>query len=323
MLSNMKVLLVLLVVIAGLAFWVLKDNQEPNENQPLIPEWQGKSDAMAKVNRVVISQAGEQIELQQSGNRWVLNGGFYASIDPLFSLLQSFKNAEIVEAKTANPDNHAQIELSDDDLKVEFFSDQGSDAFHVGKKTASGLTFLRLEGEDQTYTVKALDAIVFNQDNWQLKTVLDISDEQIQSILISTAEGSEVDVSRNSEDGNFEINNLAEGFQLKADASLNQLANGLSRLMIDAAVPLDVVEEELKVDAKYQLVNGQEIIIKVHQKEDGHFLVIESDQYPEYAAWMMKIADYKFNAFNRSLSEFIEPVDASPIDEKSEDASIE
>lgn len=308
MLNNMKVLLVILVVIAGLAFWVMQDNQVPEENQPLIPEWQQNDDAMAEVNRVVISQAGEQIVLQQAANRWVLNDGFYASIEPLFSLLQSFKNAEIVEAKTANPDNHAQIELSNDDLKVEFYSKEKIHAFHVGKKTASGLTFVRRAEEDQTYTVKALETIAFNQDSWQLKTVLDVSGDQVLAVQINATDDSEINVSRNPDDGQLMIDNLPEGYQVKSDASLNQLSSGLSRLMIDAAVPLDVEGIEAAVTVKYTLVSNQEITLSIYQKEDEHYLVIESDQYPEYAAWMMKIADYKFNAFNRNITEFIEPI---------------
>ncbi len=309
MLSNMKILLGLLLVITGLTFWVLQDNQETTINQPLIESWQKNDANLAAIDQVLLSQSGEQILLQKAGNQWVLNGGFYASIDPLFNLLQSFKNAEIVEVKTANPDKHGQVELSADDLKVEFHQNNTLvNAIHVGKKSSTGLTFVRHADEDQTYAVKGLGDITFNLDSWQLKTVIDLPGVEVQSIKINNAAGSVIDVSRDLTSGQLMLNNIPDGQQMKANAALDQLANGLSRLMIDGAVPLDLTEKDELLLADYGLMSGDEIKLKVYQQGDVYYLLIESALYPEYADWMMEIAAYKYEAFNRQMTDFVEPV---------------
>ena len=321
MLNNMKVLIGLLILIAGLAYWVTQNqpgdiSQQP---QPLIPAWQQDDAQISAVDKVALSQGGEQLVLTRVNDTWRLNNGFYASIDPLFKLMQSLKAAEIVEVKTANPERHAQLELADDDLKVSL-SQAGElkYAIHVGKQSSAGLTFVRLEGEDQTYTVKGLDAISFNADNWALKTVLDVPAEQVMAVTLKPTIGEPIKVNRAPEGGVLQLVDMPQGYQLKANAYLDQLAAGLSRLMIDEAVPAeswpetsdDVTEVPMLLTANYQLSSGQDVNMAVHQQGDEYFMTIDSVLYPQYADWVLKIAAYKFKALNRQLSEFIEPITA-------------
>ena len=307
MLNNMKVLIALLVIIAAVAFGVLSNNGEVTEQQALIPEWQNDEAVMNSIDLIKLSQSNDLITLKQAGDKWVLNDGFYASIEPLFRLFQSFKAAEIVEAKTANPDNHAIVELAEGDLKIEFFSgNQLLQAIHVGKKTTDGLTFVRHADEQQTYTVKGLEPVTFNQDSWQLKTVLDIAGDQIEGITIQS-EANELIVGRNADSGQWEINNMPEDHQLKASVPLDPLSNGLERLMVDGAMPVDVSTKQHVLTATYQLKVGAPIKIDLYEEADSYFMLIDSTEYPEYAEWMLQLASYKFNAFNRQLEEFIEP----------------
>lgn len=327
MLSNMKILLGILLVVAGAAFWVLKEEQSTPQSSALLPSWQTSDEHITAMQRVTLEQGGQTISLRRADQRWVLNDGFFANIEPLFQLLQSFKNAEIVEAKTANPDNHSQVSLADEDLKVSFYDDSGLlQAIHVGKQATSGLTFVRFADQDQTYTVSGLERITFNQDSWQLKTVLDVPAEQIQTVQISSESGEVVEAKRDDVSSDWQLMGIPEGFELRPNAALNALASGLTRLMIDDALPLDLSDKTEVLSATYGLFEGGPITLLVHQQaEDQYWLQIDSPEHPEYGPWMLKIAPYKFNALNKQLADYVQekPAPTTQQDQGSEDDSVD
>lgn len=310
MLNNMKVLVGLLIVVAGLAYWVsFKDKPVTVSEQALYPSWQVNDSIFSEIDKIILSKDGEQIKLTKKGKHWQLNDGFYASIDPLFTLLQGVKNAVIVEAKTANPENHSRLELADNDLKVNISSnDKSLVDFHIGKNSSAGHTFIRKSGENQTYAVKNLDTVSFNVDGWKLKTVLDISADEVVSVSVNSNEGTEVIIERAAETGNWEIKNMPEGHQLKPSAYLDQIGNSLSRLMIDDASVKDLSEMTEILNNKYQLKNGNNLIVTVFQNEEDYFLTVDSVDYSHFADWMMKIPEYKFDSLNRKLDDYIEPI---------------
>ena len=155
MLSNMKSLLGILIILAGLAYWATqqgKDNQVTPD--ALMPSWQNDSSVLAGIDQVILSKDDEKIKLTKQNGHWVLNDGFYASIDPLFKLLQGLKSAAILEVKTANPDNHGRLELAANDLKVTILSSaQVLADIHLGKTTNTGQTFVRWAGDDQSLSL--------------------------------------------------------------------------------------------------------------------------------------------------------------------------
>lgn len=309
MLNNMKILIGLLIIIAGLAFWVLQqhDRVDLNHNQTLIPEWQENNQLINTIDQVILSKNGESIVMKKDADHWQLNGGFFVSMEPLSTLFQAFMDARIIEAKTANPANHARVELADTDLKVTLMSAENTiESMHIGKTTASGLTFLRHEGEDQTFTVQGINPVSFNRDSWELKTVLDYAANDLLSVELDSVTDDKVMISRDLESGSWELANIPADFKLKDAANLGELASGLSRFMIDQALPVNVSEEDLQLTAKYQIQDGSEVTIKVFKPEDLYFITIDSSKHPHYQGWMMQIAEYKFNAMNRTMAEYIE-----------------
>ncbi len=321
MLNNTKILIGILIVIGALTYWVVQNSNdlEHQQTQPLIPEWQKNDELINEVDQIKLTQNGEELVLLKQNKGWQLNGGFYASIEPLFKLIQSLKSAKIIEAKTANPDKHEQLQLAENNLVVSLY--QGSDlkqALHIGKRSTAGLTFVRRVGDEQTFTVNGLEPISFSVDSWAMKTILDVAANEIQMITIKPSEGELIQVTRGLENASFQLENIPEGYQLNATASLNQLANGLSRFMIDEAIPVEswpetideITEVPANLTATYQMTSGQTISMDVYQQEEDFVLTIESNEHPHYQGWFFKIPEYKYNALNRKMSEFIELIPA-------------
>ncbi|MFC3193525.1 DUF4340 domain-containing protein [Marinicella sediminis] len=309
MVNNMKVLLGILIVVAGFAYFVIQQ-QSPDqaaEHSALVPEWQSQPEAVSQISRVVLSQNGETMELTKAQDHWILNGGFYANMEPLFSLLQSMKNARIVEVKTANPENHQRLDLADDDLRVSLYKgDELVKAVQLGKAGTAGTQFVRMAEEDQTYLVEGLKPVVFNEDSWTLKTVLNIPAEQINAVQIRPHEDKPFKVTRNPEDNQWDIQPLDEQEQLKDGVSPEVLSQGLTRLMIESAEQVDVSALTPVVTLDYALVDGSSIQLNVYQQADDYQLNISGSQWSHYEPWLMTIAEYKFTALNKTLSDFTE-----------------
>ena len=315
MLSNMKALLGLLIIIAGIAYYVTMSDSEPSDQaQFLMSDWQQNPTEIESITKVQLNKSGESISINKVDGVWLLDGGFFANTAPLYELFQSLQAAEIVEVKTANPKNHAQLELAEDDLKVSFYqAESKANEVHMGKSTSDGLVFVRYQGDDQTYTVSGLKPVSFNQDNWQLKKVLDYPADKVVKVKFEAAEGESFEVQRNIDDLNFKVVDIPDGFQVKADAQLNSLAAGLSQLMIDGALPVNLDGLVLQSTNSYQLTDGSIVKLQVYQKDETYFLTIDGENHQQFAPWLMKLAAYKFDALNKKLTDVIEAVDSEPV----------
>lgn len=329
MLNDTKVWVGILIVVTGLAYWVLSDKQNhpKSEQHHLIPSFHQDEGSIDHIDQVILSQGETQLVLTRTDNSWYLDGGFYAAVDPLYKLLRAIRTAEIHEIKTANPEKHAQLNLADNDLLVSLY--QGNELLHsiyIGKQSASGLTFVRRQGEEQTYLVKGLSPVSVNINQWRLKTVLDIPAAEVSAVNLKPVDGEQIHMTRNTETGSWQLMDIPGGYQLNPDAYLDQLAGGLSRLDIDNAEPVEswlnedqkLSEVPAQLSITYQLNSGDEIMIVVYHLNDAYYLTIEADQYPQYQGWVMTVAEYKFKALNRQLLEFIEPIKAQTIEDSNE-----
>lgn len=308
MLNNMKVLIGILIVVAGFAYFVTKEgNNNQEEPKSLVPQWQDDLAAIESVDVVELSQQGETLVISKPTGRWIVNGGFYANITPLIALLQSLQAAEIIEAKTANPENHAQLELSDSDLQVRVFS--GSEtvvALQLGKTANLNQRFVRFVGDEQTYLVEGLKPVVFNQDNWLLNNVLDVPAEQVMRVTFDDGSESQFTTVRSPESSVLELETVPEGMQLKQEVDLSEFASGLSRVVIERALKRSTAEMQLLTTNTYVLKDGSEIVLTVYQQGEDYYLLIDGVAFEQYSQWMMKIAEYKANALHQPVEEIFE-----------------
>lgn len=316
MLNNFKVLLGLLIVLAGFAYYLTQSaDNDADIPQHLMPAWQDNAQAISRIDKVVLSQGEETIELAKREENWYVNDGFFVNLSPLSEMFQSLKAAEYVEAKTKNPANFSQLELAEDDLTVSLYQGQHLlDAIHVGKATNAGNVFVRRADEVQTYTVKGLKPPTFNQNSWLLTTVVDIPAENVVGVSYDPVEGDGFSIERNSENLALTVVDMPETHQLKSVNELNNLAGGLTRLMIDEALPVDLADKILQTTVSYQLSDGTAVLLKLYRQDEEHFLTVSGDKMNRFKPWMMKVATYKFDALNKKLEDVIEPMPAVQTD---------
>jgi hypothetical protein len=312
MINNMKVLIGLLIVLGGFAWYVIRQQSEQApELESLMPEWEQQPALINQVSQVELSKQGTTLTVSKQQDHWVINGGFYANLDPLYKLLQSLNSASIVEAKTANPDNHDRLELADDDLLVSIYrQDQLIRSIHLGKTSTGGRQFIRMAGEDQTYLVEGMMPVTFNLDSWQLKTVLDIPASEVKSVRIIPQEGNAFEVSKDPQNNQWQLSDPVVGYQLKEGVKPADLAQGLTRLMIDGAdQQTDISSLQAVVSLVYTLNDDSTVRLNVYQGTEQQYLTITGERQQRYADWVMQLASYKFDALNIRTEDYLEPAD--------------
>lgn len=325
---NLKSLLGLAIILGGLAIYVLMSSDDQNiTDDPgfLLPALQDQS-TVAGLTQINISEAGETTALTRSGEDWVVDGGFYADTEPMVRLISGLRGAQKLEAKTKNPENFPRLGLDDNGLRVTLRS--GEDVIadvHLGEKgTHPGTAFVRMAGQQQSWLVNGTDSIQSQVTDWSLKTVLDHGPEDIAQVTIDNGSNDVIKVQRNAQSGQLEVVNLSDDQQLKANVHVSQFASGLSRFTIEEAHKVNLTDKTEKIKVSYQLTHGDYIKVTAYTRlessdetsEQTYWATIDSDKYRD---WMFKIPKYKFDALNKSLSEFVEP----KVNVTNEDASEE
>ena len=233
MLNNMKALVGVVLILLGFVYFLLnKDtsNVTTGEGAWLLPQLQG--DVTGQLTELKIAKGDDQLVMVKKGQDWFVQGGFYADTAPMMQLLQALRSAEKIEAKTSNPENFKQLELSDDDLKVSLIAgDSTMAAVHLGKKaTAPGASFARLAEENQTWLVTAIDQVAYMSDDWQLKTLIDESADKVAQVRIDNGTEDVLEIKRDEITGEWKMLNIPKGKQAKVASSLLSVASGLTGL---------------------------------------------------------------------------------------------
>ncbi len=310
--NHFKILIGFVIMLAALTYYVVyseKSAYENNESNWFVPILQEEG-VVNELNAIEIVKGEERVDLMKQGNVWFIKNGFYADTAPMMQLINALMSAKKIEAKTNNPANHTRLELdASNGLKVTLLAqDRTIASLYLGKKgNSQGTAFARLDGDDQSWLVTDIDQVNFMKDDWQLKTIFNYSPDDIVRVEIDNGKEDPIIVERNVESGLLTVVNVKEGQQLKVDVHASQFAGGLSRFTIDEALPLNLEKESAVITANYQLTNGQDVTVTLYQK-DGEDVFWATVNIEKYKDWMFKVPKYKFDALNKSLAEFVEPI---------------
>jgi hypothetical protein len=163
----------------------------------------------------------------------------------LKKLLVDLSRAEIIEAKTANPDYYDRLGVQDvssqgaSGLMIEFAQDSGLPSLIVGK-AAQGRTgqYVRLKESAASALIDRQLDIPEEQSSWLDEAIIDINDAEVVEVTIGHPDGETVKISKvSADDENFELQDIPEGRKIKSDWTVNAPANALAALTLEAVAP--------------------------------------------------------------------------------------
>lgn len=319
--NNFKFLVVLFASLLIISYAVLQNDNvnSENDNAYLIPELKSQ---INDVDNIIISKNEKIISLSKASGAWriVEANNYLADANMIANLLLDLRKFKLKEQKTAKPENYSRLSLDEKgdnaatQIKLRNEKQQFADIF-IGKKAQNSQgIYVRKNNQAQAWLSEGSINVKLNPNDWIVSTILDIDHSQLKSVSFNS-EGQKFTINKiTPQDTGFGMVNMPENWQLKADANLDDLANGLQKFNIESATTRDnnIVESNLSVT--YQLFSGLQYHLKVSQVDQLYYLNIDlenadsaTEKDRELEKWTYIIAAYKFDALNKKLSELIKP----------------
>jgi hypothetical protein len=292
----------------------------------------------ARAAIVTITQGSKSIAIERNGDNWSLKdrGGYPASAEKIRALLLRLANAEIVDAKTRNPERHNMLDLGDPkapDAKSRLITvtdDKGRSLVDiiVGKRsseqlgTGKGGTYVRRPNQNETWLVNVeLDptpAVPF----WVDTTMFETHVGKAKGVTVEIPGEKPIEVVKAPEGkiATWTIANIPEGMKLKYDYAGDDMLNAFSRMELEdvrRAVQMPPGVKPTGVST-YRDDKGLEIIATVYGTGDDRWMKImakgtegdpktEADKINEKVKdWDYKIGTWKLDQMFKKPDELFE-----------------
>ncbi len=260
--------LLLLLGLTALVFYALTQlPQQPQSIQPqaglLLPQLAQKLD---QVERIRIQTVQTQFQLQKQGQIWHLleKAAYPVEREKIVALLTTLAELQTGEAKTADPQRHAQLDLQD--------PAQGGKALKLSLETAQGqvlaslllgksqpdksdphlqAVYVRQADVAQTWRVVGALNVATDPLAWVTRSLLALDTRRVRELTLTPADGAVVRIQRASpETQEYHLADLPPGGALKTASALSVLVFQAANLTLDDIL---APPAEFKVDGRYEL----------------------------------------------------------------------
>ena len=271
---NQKTLIGLAVaalVAIVIAFAVDRSNRPRSENggeAPAAYVVPALRDHVNDVDKIVITGAESKpvVTLTRGANGWSIaeKNGFPADTGKLRELLLKLADAQILEQKTSNKDKYASLGVEDVSAKdakgveVELGGLQKPVKLIIGNSNQHGGTFVRRDGEAESWLESGSLVVDKKTENWLRKDLADIAATRISSVDITRPDGKTVRLAKAAEgDANFKLADIPKGREAGSDYAINGPASTLVGIPFDDAVPAkDAPPAEKPLKARFATFDG-------------------------------------------------------------------
>ena len=252
---------------------------------------------VARTQSVTLKQGGQAIVLERKGEDWSVKdrGGFPVQGSKVGQLLAKLEGAQLVGAKTRNPERFALLELEDPagkDAKSRVLSvadDKGKTIAEiiVGKRSTEqfgagkGGTYVRRPGENDTWLVNAEIDVNPAVNQWVDTTIFETEIAKVTRVTSEAPGQPKLVVEREAgkpanKDG-YKLVDMPAGKKLKYDYALEDIVNAFARVEFEDVRKLaaPVAADGASV-AKFEAEGGLEITVRVKSEGDARWATIEA-----------------------------------------------
>ena len=230
------------------------------------------------VTRIAVTGPGDlpQVTLERRPEGWgvVQRQHYPANVGTIRSLLLDLSEAKLLERKTREPAQHAQLGLGDigrpeaKGQQVTLHSAESARSVRIGANPGGrSATYVRNTDDDQGWLVDRKFTIPSEPRRWLDPELLDIGMGSIRRMEIVHPDGERIEGQRaeEAEDVRFTVLNLPEGAMLKNEYALNRMASAITSLSLEDVMPIAQAEAYLKdaVWARYEFYQGYSLEMRL------------------------------------------------------------
>ena len=230
------------------------------------------------ITRIDITGPGNmpQVTLERRPEGWgVMQREYYpAHVGTIRGLLLDLSETRLLERKTGNPAQHAQLGLDEIEQinargqQVTLYSGANARAVRIGTNPSGrNATYVRNVGEDQSWLVDRTFKIPSEPRRWLDSNLLDIGMEQVRRMQVTHPDGETIEGQREEDGGDvkFTVLNLPEGARLKSEYALSRMASAITSLSLEDVMPAIQAESLLEqaTRAEYELYPGYSLEVRL------------------------------------------------------------
>ena len=347
MMSSRRVLILLavaIVIIVG-ATWLASSRdaaQSALVGSRVLPDLQN---SLNDVTEIRVSKGdGTRTTLQKRESGWIVaEREFPADIGRVRKLLLDLAELNVVEEKTREPDNYAQLGVEAVDSPeatgtlVEAVTPKRTYSLIVGKLSGTRSSYVRLADSPQSLLASPQLMLEADPKRWIDRTIVDIPQDRIKEVEIDPTSGPTYTVTRESkEQENFTVPDLPKGRELASPSAANPVASGLVSLTLDdvrraagesgkegnekdgkSAGKKRSSGDGASARATFRTFDGLEIQLSGREDGDRRFISVsarasspeaqaEADRLnARFAGWELEIPGYKYDGLFRPLEELL------------------
>jgi hypothetical protein len=245
-------ILVAVAVIALIAAWYINSSNAPQTDataqaQPVLPELH---EHVNDVNSITLTGAGGKVlaTLKRGTDGWSIaeKSNYPADLAKVREFLIKLDRATLTEAKTSNPKLYG--ELGVDDVKdakatgvlVALGGLAKPLSIIIGNYNGAGGggTFVRREGEAQSWLAGGNLTVAKDIKDWEQRTLADIPSTRLRAVTLTNPDGKTLKVLKDAQgDANFKVADLPKGREVASEFVANELGSVLSGLNADDVFP--------------------------------------------------------------------------------------
>jgi hypothetical protein len=287
--------LTLVTTAAAIAVALGQPSATPVEyvDEPAFPELRADPDAVTKVT--IETPEGKFSLVRQSADRWVAPERFDYPVagDEVRDLIVALADMRLVEPKTSRPERYERLELRDLDAEgaksrlVRLESADGkvlAEAL-IGKQRArltgqqSTGTYIRRPGEAQTWLASGSAQPELKIEEWLDAEVVALQGDSVRRIEVMPAQSGGYTIVRDAQGGDLRLEGLSRDEQIKPDADLGRLANGLSSVRMEDVRPRDELDwPDAHPTARFVTFDGLQVTVQLAKIGEEHFAAFDAEQ---------------------------------------------
>jgi hypothetical protein len=271
------------------------------------------------------SSDGEDVTISRESGNWMVNArdNYAADISKLGQLVSTLANARIVEQKTSNPENYANLGVNDpgDGGNGRLVSIEGPGLNYsviIGDSAQRDFRYARVPDQATSYLIDQNPPIPASASEWLVADIVDIPSSRIRNVSIEHADGESIVVEKiEEEQTDFDVLDVPEGRELSYATVGNGIAGALSDLGLD-----DVrkrIDAPAVTSVTFETWNGLSLSVKVIDEEEASWLEFAATSVDEehsvdnevaainerLSGWQYQVADYKKNLLIRRWDDIL------------------
>ncbi len=319
--KSLGVLLLAVLVLGGLFAWLQRGGEGARQGArpPLLPALQGRVEQV----RALEIRHGElpEIRIERRDGRWLVpaKAGYPAAAGEVNRLLHALAEAHKVEAKTANPANHARLGLAEQGegaatrLTLEGLTAQPLNLL-IGQPSQQGGQLVRLAGDDQVWVIDQSLQLVDNELAWLDRRIARIPFASVRALEVRQADGAQLDLWRDTpEQANLAVRQLPAGRSLAYPAAADGMASLFAVLDFADAAPLALVGFEGRPELEFSLhtFNGALLRGAFYQRGGQHWLLLGENRGLDGLLigspdWAYRVEEAQYRVLAKRLNELLE-----------------